>query len=577
MATIQMTMSILKNPDKINTSVTYTIIEFGEGSGKLSSDFVYIFGERLKLGNVIHSENVQDKQSNGLGALVDYKEKGPFICCTYNLVDTKRKLSAAGLIYRKDYYFAEDFFCLLDDWKKQRIAYKTYSGGLISKLKAISFGYTAKHGIVLPEDPHRNILTKRHFSRNTGPVVQRLFHALYLIPGCFESFLQIFANGNTYGNYDYICFYSVSDAIRFRKDYPDVAAKVITVEELKAHTMASLYMSAVYHDRRQNSCECNTPFNTIWVGRSGTTRICDCPDYLDVSCGNIGVTDTFDVWNSSVARILRLSVINNTYTFCSRTQCGKLAGGAEQPSLLKRRNTEETDCPSKINIANDYACNLHCPSCRKKIYAVNDDGAKTEINACIEALNSSGWLDKAEQLIVGGGGETFLSTNYKRIIYGGETKRKSILIMTNGTLFTPEEWKRLEGKYEHIGFMVSVDAATKETYDKVRCGGNFDRLMSNMDFLSKLREKNEVNKVIVIMIVQKANYAEIPDFIYWTKNKGFDGVNLSHIRNWGTYKDNYFYENVSMFDRNGKMKSELVKMLENPICKDSIVKVSWKP
>lgn len=568
-------MSILKNPEKINTEITYTIIEFGEGSWKLSADFGYIFAGRLKLKDVIHIENVHDKQNDGCVFSAEDKKKGPFICCTFNPENAKKNLSAAGLIYGKDFYFAEDFFCLLDDWKNQRIAYKAYSGSPVNKLKAISFGYTAKHGIILPEDPHRNILTKRHLSRNTGEMVQRLFHALYLIPGCFESFPQIFADNN-YRNYDHICFYSVSDAIRFKQDHPDAAAKVITVEELKNHTMASLYMSAVYHDRSQNNCECNTPFNTLWVGRSGTTRICDCPDYLDVSCGNIGVTDTFDVWNSSVARILRLSVINNTYTFCSRTQCGKLAGGAEQPSLLKRRNTEETDCPSKINIANDCACNLHCPSCRKKIYAVNDDDAKTEINACIEALNSSGWLDKAEQLIVGGGGETFLSTNYKRIIYGGETKRKSILIMTNGTLFTPEEWKRLEGKYEHIGFMVSVDAATKETYDKVRCGGNFDRLMSNMDFLSKLREESKVHNVIVIMIVQKANYEEIPDFICWAKEKGFDAVNLSHIRNWGTYKDDYFYNNVSMFDRNGKMKPELAGILDNPICKDTIVKVSWK-
>ena len=130
--------------------------------------------------------------------------------------------------------------------------------------------------------------------------------------------------------------------------------------------------------------------------------------------------------------------------------------------------------------------------------------------------------------------------------------------MTNGTLFTSKEWEKLEGKYEDISFMVSVDAATKETYEKVRCGGQFERLMENMRFLSMLRKENKVNNVKVIMIVQKANYMEIPDFIKWAKGMGFDKVNLSHIRNWGT------------------MLPELSAVLENPVCKDPIVSMSWQ-
>ena len=53
-----------------------------------------------------------------------------------------------------------------------------------------------------------------------------------------------------------------------------------------------------------------------------------------------------------------------------------------------------------------------------------------------------------------------------------------------------------------------------------------------------------------------SNYTEIPAFVRWAKDKGFDGVNLSHIRNWGTYDEREFYENVSMFD-----KSELVRRM----------------
>ncbi len=576
-------MRTLKNPDLIDKNITYVIIEAEEGCEKLSSDFRYMFEDRIKMGNTIKPKEMFESTVSGaetdtFGHAETAGAKGTerrFVCCTYDCDSAEKKLSAHGLVYGKDYFFAEDFFCLLDDWKNKRIAYAAYTGTLKDRLQAISFGYAAKHGLVLPEDPHRDILTEKHLPRNTKTVVQRFYHVLYLIPGLMEALPQLLARKDGYKKYDHICFYSIPDAIRFKNDHPDVADKVITVEELKAHTMASLYMNAVYRDKRASDCVCDIPFETLWVGKDGTTRLCDCPDYLDISCGNIGVTDVSDVWNSPLAKIIRLSVINYSYTFCSRTQCGKLADAAKQKAVPTHREVSAVDHPKTINVANDYVCNLHCLSCRKCIYAVNDEREQTAVDACTDALLSSGLLDAADKLLVGGGGEAFLSANYKKIICDGDVKRKNIIIMTNGTLFTPKEWEKLEGKYESIGFMVSVDATTKETYEKVRCGGNFDSLMQNMDFLSKLRRENKVQSVKVIMIVQKANYEEIPAFIRWAKDMGFDGVSLSHIRNWGTYEDDHFRMEVTMFDENRKMKPELATVMSDPVCSDAIVSTSW--
>lgn len=548
-----MTMSTL-NPNK-----SYGIIEVGENSSKLSLDFRYMFESLIKLGDSasIDSENFKLPDKYDL-----------YICCTYDQKDAEKKLAGMGLVYKKDYFFAEDFFYLLDDWKNSRIAYR-------GSLKSIVFGYAARHGIIFPEDPHRDILTDKHLHRNINPVVQRFHHALYLIPGLLKAIPQFLAGRNNYDTYDHICFYTVSDAIRFKYSHPEAADKVITVEELKAHTMASAYMRALYKDRRQNSCACDAPFNTIWIGKGGTTRLCECPDYLDISCGNIGVTDSASAWDSPLAKIIRLSVINNSYTFCARNQCGKLSAANEHTSLIGRKEIKTSDHPLTVNVANDSVCNLHCPSCRKCIHAKNDDNEELEINTCTDALFESGWLEKADKLLVGGGGEAFLSKNYRRVIYGGSEKRNSIIIMTNGTLFNGSEWKKLEGKYEHISFLVSVDAAVKDTYEKLRCGGNYDSLMKNMDLLAELRKENKVDSVKVIMIVQRDNFEEIPAFIRWATAKGFDGVSLSHIRNWNIYDEKVFYDNISMFDKFGNMKPELAEVLKDPICTGSFVQMSW--
>ncbi|MBR3306288.1 MAG: SPASM domain-containing protein [Lachnospiraceae bacterium] len=546
------------------------ILGFGDGSEKLIEDFRYIFSDILNLGDAI--------RLNGVLTAVPFIQD-LFICCTYERAEALRELKRSGLIYKRDFLFAEDCFPMLDDWKKCKIIFRSYHGSVKEYIKAVVFGYAAKHGKILPNDPCRDLL-QGYYDKDTANSSNRIFrwitYSYYLLSGILESIPQLFAKRDSYDDCDHICFYDVSDATRFIKDHPSVRDKVITTEELKSHTMASLYMRAVYFDKRQNGCNCETPFHTLYVGKDGMTRLCDCPEFLDVGYGNIGITDINDIWNSTLAKIIRLSMINNTYTFCSRALCGKLKSssdhtGSPDPMLY----VAEKDCPDTVIVANDTICNLHCPSCRKSIYVKNPETVESAVRSCTQALLGSGWLEKADTLIIGGNGETFLSNNYKQLLYDGIIKRNNIVIMTNGTLFTQQEWRRLKDKYENISFSVSIDAATRKTYEKIRCGGNYEKLMKNMELLSALRKNNKVASVRVNMIVQKSNYKEIPDFIAWAKRMGFDEVNLSHIRNWGTFSEKEFSD-VSMFDENEKMKPDLVKVLRDPICKDPIVRMQWK-
>jgi len=562
----------MKSDPLIASDITYRIIGIGINHRKAVEDFRYIFAEKLHLKDTIEWEKDKDEVSCG---------GDRYICCTYEQADAKKLLNEKGLVYKKDYYFAEDFFDLLNEWKGCRVAYRVDKTNIRSRIVSVIMEYAAKHGKVLPNDPQKDVL-KGHYSaesrgnKKNRSVTAYIYYAYCLFFGTAEIIGQFIRGSKSYKDYDYICFYNVADAIRFKKDNPSLSKKVITAEELKTHTLAPLYMKRVYFDKRQNACVCDEPFGSFWVGKAGTTRICDCPAFLDVGCGHIGVTEPAKLWGSQLAKILRLSVINRTYTFCSRELCRKVRSHPDQPELLDRIvKLEEKEYPKKITIAYDRVCNLHCPSCRKNSITKNSENEEAELNACTEALVDSGWLDKTDKLIIGGDGEVFLSEHYKWLLYKGDFKRKRIQIMTNGTLFTEREWEKIEGKYEYISILVSVDAATKETYEKVRCGGNFDRLMKNMEFLSRLRRENKVNDVQVNMIVQRLNYKEIPDFIRWAKKMAFDRVFLSHIWNWGTFAEDEFENKVTMFEKNGKMGAELATVLEDPICSDPIVDMRW--
>ncbi len=564
---------------KINSknNIQTGIIGIGEYNKKLVEDFRYVFKDVVDIQEEF--ELIEDAKS--FNKKYDY-----YVCCAYDKKKAKSILARFNLRYGKDYLYDEDYFYLLDDWRAKRIAYPPKSGNIKKRLKTVALIYAAKRGIIQPYDRYKDVLNGiyssddvnlygKHLINKKASLLTRITMCTYLISGLFNSFCQRILVGKQIGKFDYICFISVSEAINYKKIHPECNEKIITIDELKAHTMASKYFKAVYFDRRQNTCTCNKPFNTLWIGEGGTTRLCGCPDHLDISCGNVGITPLNNIWNSPLAKIIRLSIINRTYTFCSRELCREFNCHKEQKVLISRSLFEDKPSPSIIKLANDYVCNLHCPSCRKNIYVKNDKDVELEISTCNQALLDSGWLDKADIVAIGASGETFLSENYKRILYDENIKGNSIQIMTNGNLFTSDEWKKLEGRYEHISFSVSIDAATKETYDKVRCGGNFERLMENMKFLSKLRKDKKVDSVMVNMIVQKANYKEIPDFIRWAKEMEFDIAYLSNIWNWGTYSEEEFENNISMFDKNGKMLPELVNVIKDPICQDSIVDMRW--
>ena len=76
----------------------------------------------------------------------------------------------------------------------------------------------------------------------------------------------------------------------------------------------------------------------------------------------------------------------------------------------------------------------------------------------------------------------------------------------DGVITVPQSENRAEDEWRHVyseilgtdgktaqdikDVLVSVDAATKETYNVVRRGGNWDALQENIQFLCQLRKQN---------------------------------------------------------------------------------------
>ena len=103
--------------------------------------------------------------------------------------------------------------------------------------------------------------------------------------------------------------------------------------------------------------------------------------------------------------------------------------------------------------------------------------------------------------------EPFLDKNlFERVRYA-KTKGMIVGFFSNGTVMTPEKAENtLDADVDWIN--LSVDGGTKESFEKIRVGANFEETCNNISHLIKLRKERNSNKPVINIhstIVSKEN------------------------------------------------------------------------
>lgn len=197
-----------------------------------------------------------------------------------------------------------------------------------------------------------------------------------------------------------------------------------------------------------------------------------------------------------------------------------------------RLKNEGGEFPSMVIIPVSYVCNSRCPNCAYTNSDIRESYKDTPFMPDELFKRISDECGKYGALIrVSGGGEPLIS---KRIIDQIEYAKgvgARIGLITNGSLLTPERVDRLL-KVNTDAIEISADAADKETYEKVRPGLNFDKLVKNVTYLvNKRNELKSKSRVIVSIINQKELKGKLePAVSYW--NKIVDDVQVRKYLTW---------------------------------------------
>ena len=327
--------------------------------------------------------------------------------------------------------------------------------------------------------------------------------------------------------------------------------------------LSEMLIKALYS--KPKDIDCNELDFRVQIDEYGNVWGC-CPEWVSVPFGNI-LKDK-NLYNSYRARIIKLSSLNKTFCFCDLKRC-RWYNSKEIPSEKVKIDFKIIDVPEYVIFLTDNTCNLRCVSCRQKFYiAPKKQQKKTHL--INEKILDTKWLDTAT-VMMAGQGEIFFSKEYLHLLDMIKHGKK-LDVLSNGNLFDESKWKLITSKFDDISVSISMDAATKETYTKIR-HGNFDKLVKNINMLGKYRKEEKFYYFKLNFVVQKRNMNEMIDFVKFAKKNNADVIHFMKMNYWGSMPYDEFKEQRLIIDQR-YLDYDLYKILQDPIFKDKRVDIS---
>lgn len=325
---------------------------------------------------------------------------------------------------------------------------------------------------------------------------------------------------------------------------------------------------------------CLSPFVQVSIDPNGNVGICGCSIWQPTMVGNIFQNTLTEILANERACAIRQSIIDGTYIYCHPDKCG----------ILRERNLNDYHTlpqqvkwavedsarslhPHHIVLGMDRTCNLWCPSCRKSVVKNNDDDKEKQkfLSTVLTKNLFSRPTTNPIELTMDVSGDLFASPfllDFVNGISSADFPNLKLDLVSNGIL-APSRWHRLGEMQNHVHkITISYDAATSETYEQLRRGGEWKDIMRAMDWLKNKKAENGM-ELHTRMVVQKDNYKEMQAFYELSKSFTADTVQFQRLVNWGTFSSTEFKE-LDVFDSSSNCYNDAIEHLKPVInCSDA--------
>lgn len=313
---------------------------------------------------------------------------------------------------------------------------------------------------------------------------------------------------------------------------------------------------------------CKYPFQDLSIYNEIEQYFC-CKEWLNVPI------NFENGWNGEMAKRVREDMLLGKFTFCSTTNCPHLSTFKKIGYLSEfspiipldefNKNYEYNEYgPINVRFTFDSACNLSCPSCRHD-FIPNSKNIEVKSDIILDKIYKY-YGSTIEAVTLSGYGDPFYSKTMMKFLSEVDSvklpKLNKIHLHTNAILWNEKTWKKIEKSIKYIkSAEISIDAATEDTYKKVRRGGNWGSLMKNLDFVNSI---DTITDIIISFVIQTDNYFEIEKFYDFfsekLKNKKLM-FQYHSIQDWGVMNSND-YSNAKIWDKSHPLNSKLLIEIE---------------
>ena len=185
--------------------------------------------------------------------------------------------------------------------------------------------------------------------------------------------------------------------------------------------------------------------------------------------------------------------------------------------------------PLTMDIEPTTGCNFRCTMCQ-----VSDPNFKA-FNLDIDIFKKV--IDENKQLIkikLQGMGEPFVNKKMFEMIKYANDNGITVEFVSNGSLLDEKCIDQIINQ-DIQTINISIDGATKETFESIRLKSNFEEVINNVKNLSnKLKSTKSKTEFVALCLVQKKNFNEINQIVTLCKSIGFHQLKFQvQLTGWG--------------------------------------------
>ena len=233
-------------------------------------------------------------------------------------------------------------------------------------------------------------------------------------------------------------------------------------------------------------------------------------------------------------RYWRMYPLIEKIKFIGPIKTGKMVMNAAMRNVDNRqKHTKLLSSATSIQLEPTTKCNLRCKFCISPLWdRRGKDMSFTDFKKTVDSFPC------LTEIHMQGIGEPLMCKDFEKMLEYCKKKRILLSTTTNATLINEEKAEMLVSSGMDL-IVASFDGAKKETFESIRIGAKYDKVIENIRTLIRVRGERKRPAIIFNFTGCMENLHELPDVLRLAKEIGIDGVEVWGVHFW---TDNRFQE-----------------------------------